>query len=374
MVSSSLSASPQFSRRDFLGRATQWSALLAAYQLLPLPALAESQAKDSRVARTPIVDKGFASVRKVGEGLYATISDPSKGLQTICNGGILIGKDAALLLEGFVSPAGAGFQYETLRTLSQGPIMGALDTHYHYDHTSGNSFYGANGISLWGHAGVSKRIFDSYGVMQGVDKAAFLAPLEARAKNAKTEAARKHASELVTTMGNIFVVANSSVLAFPNRPLDPAKLPVKLDLGGLTALVETHPGHSGTDLIVRVPEQNVVYTGDLLFNNLYPVTFDEQATVSGWRSTLKTFLSYDKDTIFIPGHGQVGGRDAVQLSADLFDDVAAQAEKMYKSGVPAEDAADQYVVPDKYKDVTIFAWNLSIGPTILKLYKEWSAK
>jgi len=175
-------------------------------------------------------------------------------------------------------------------------------------------------------------------------------------------------------MGNIFAVANSSVLAFPNRPLDPAKLPVKLDLGGLTALVETHPGHSGTDLIVRVPEQNVVYTGDLLFNHLYPVTFDEQATVSGWRSTLKTFLSYDKDTIFIPGHGQVGGRDAVQLSADLFDDVAAQAEKMYKSGIPAEDAADQYVVPDKYKDVTIFAWNLSIGPTILKLYKEWGAK
>jgi glyoxylase-like metal-dependent hydrolase (beta-lactamase superfamily II) len=175
-------------------------------------------------------------------------------------------------------------------------------------------------------------------------------------------------------MGNIFAVANSSVLAIPNRPLDPAKLPVKLDLGGLTALVETHPGHSGTDLIVRVPEQNVVYTGDLLFNHLYPVAFDEQATISGWRSTLKTFLSYDKDTIFIPGHGQVGGRDAVQLSADLFDDVAAQAEKMYQSGVPAEDAADQYVVPDKYQGVTIFAWNFSIGPTIRKLYKEWGAK
>jgi glyoxylase-like metal-dependent hydrolase (beta-lactamase superfamily II) len=374
MVSSSLSDVRQFSRRDFLGRTTQWTTLLAAYRFLPLPALAESLGRDSRVAQTPVVDKGFASVRKVGQGLYATISDPSKGFQTLCNGGFLIGRNASLLLEGFVSPAGASFQYETLRTLSQGPIMGALDTHYHYDHTLGNSFYGVNGIGLWGHAGVSKRIFDSYGALQGVDKATFLAPLEARVKNAKAEAARKHSAELVTTMGNIFAAANSSVLAFPNRPLDPAKLPVKLDLGGLTALVETHPGHSGTDLIVRVPEQNVVYTGDLLFNHLYPVTFDEQATVSGWRSTLETFLSYDRDTIFIPGHGQVGGRDAVQLLADLFDDVAAQAEKMYKSGVPAEDAADQYVVPDKYKDVTIFAWNLSIGPTILKLYKEWGAK
>jgi glyoxylase-like metal-dependent hydrolase (beta-lactamase superfamily II) len=374
MVSSSLPDARQFSRRDFLGRTTQWTLLLAAYQFVPLPALAESLARDSRVAQTPVVDKGFASVRKVGQGLYATISDPSKGFQTLCNGGFLVGKDASLLLEGFVSPAGASFQYETLRTLSQGPVLGALDTHYHYDHTSGNSFYGANGIGLWGHAGVSKRIIDSYAAMQGAEKATFFAPLEARVKNAKTDAARKHAAELVTTMGNIFAVANSSVLAIPNRPLDPAKLPVKLDLGGLTALVETHPGHSGTDLIVRVPEQNVVYTGDLLFNHLYPVAFDEQATISGWRSTLKTFLSYDKDTIFIPGHGQVGGRDAVQLSADLFDDVAAQAEKMYQSGVPAEDAADQYVVPDKYQGVTIFAWNFSIGPTIRKLYKEWGAK
>jgi glyoxylase-like metal-dependent hydrolase (beta-lactamase superfamily II) len=369
-----MAATPLFTRRDFFGRTSQWSALLAAYQFLPLPALAESLAADSRVSQAPIVDKGFASVRKVGDGLYATISDTSKGLQTMCNGGFLVGKDAALLIEGFVSPAGASFQYDTLRTVSKGPIMGALDTHYHFDHTSGNAFYGAKGISIWAHAAVGKRILDSYGAIQGMDRAAFSAPLEARVKNAKTEVARKHAAELVATMGNIFAIANSTVLAFPNLPLDAAKLPVKLNLGGLTALVETHPGHSGTDLIVRVPEQNVVYAGDLLFNHMYPVAFDEQATVSGWRSTLKTFLSYDKDTIFVPGHGQVGGREAVQLSADLFDDVAAQAEKMYKSGVPAEDAADQYVVPEKFKDVAIFAWNLSIAPTITKLYKEWGAK
>src|SRR6266446_3503284 len=182
MLTSSLPASPLFSRRAFLNRTSQWGALAAAYQFLPLPALAEPLRRDSRIAQTPIVDKGFASVRKVGDGLYATISDTSKGLQTMCNGGFLIGKSASLLVEGYVSPAGASFQYETLRTLSQGPIMGALDTHYHFDHVTGNSFYGANGIALWAHAAVSKRIFDSYGAMQGMDKAAFLRPLEARVK------------------------------------------------------------------------------------------------------------------------------------------------------------------------------------------------
>lgn len=373
MSSSSPTVSSLFSRGDFLERTSQWSALLAAYQLFPLPALAKSIAADSRISQTPVVDKGFASVRKVGQALYATISDTSKGLQTMCNGGFLLGKDASLLLEGFVSPAGASFQHETLRTLTQGPILGALDTHYHFDHVMGNSFYGADGIGSWGHAGVAKRIYESYGPMQGADKTSFFAPLEARAKSAKTEVARKHAAEYAATIGNIFGITNSSVLSSPNRPLDPAKL-VNLDLGGLTAIVETHPGHSGTDLIVRVPEQNVVYTGDLLFSHMYPVAFDEQATVSGWRATLKRFLSYDRDTIFIPGHGQITGREGVQLFADLFDDIDSQAAKMYKAGTPAEEAADQYVVPEKFKDVVIFAWNLSIGPTITKLYKEWGAK
>ena len=374
MISPSPSPASLSTRRDFLGRASQWGALIAAHQVLPLRTLAESLVADSRISQTPVVDKGFASVRKIGDGLYATISDTSKGLQTMCNGGFLFGKDAALLVEGFVSPAGAAFQHETLRSLSQAPVMGGLDTHYHFDHSTGNSFYGANGIALWAHAATAKRIFETYAATQGVDKSAIIGPLEAKAKDAKTELARKHAAEFAATRGNIFNVTNATVLALPNRPLDPAKLPVKLDLGGLTALIETYPGHSGTDIIVRVPDQNVVYAGDLLFNHMYPVTFDDQATLSGWRSTLKTFLSWGKDTIFVPGHGQICGPEGVQLSLDLFEDIEMQAAKLHKSGVPAEEAADQYVVPEKFKTVAIFAWNLSIGPTVTKLYKEWGAK
>jgi glyoxylase-like metal-dependent hydrolase (beta-lactamase superfamily II) len=374
MQTNGLSSEPNYSRRSFLSRVSQWSALFAAYPLISLPNLAESLAGDSRIAQTPLVDKGFAAVRKVGEGLYSTISDTSKGLQTMCNGGFLAGKDAALLIEGFVSPAGAAFQHETLHSVSKTPVMGAIDTHYHFDHSTGNSYYGATGIALWAHANTSRRIFENYAAMQGVDKSVIIGPIEAQAKNAKSEVGRKHAEQYAATLGNIFGVANATVLALPNRPLDPTKLPINLDLGGLTAVVETYPGHSGTDVIVRVPAQNVVYTGDLLFNNMYPVTFDEQASVSAWRSTLKTFLSWGKDTIFIPGHGQICGPEGVQLSLDLFDDIAAQAEKLHKSGVSAEEAADQYVVPEKFKNVVIFAWSLSIGPTITKLYKEWGAK
>ena len=363
-----------FSRRSFLAKSSYWGGMYAVAKLLPLPALAAELAEDSRISQTPLVDKGFASVRKIGDGLYATISDPSKGFQTVCNGGFLAGKDGALLVEGFISVAGAAFQMDALRMVSQVPVKAALDTHYHYDHSTGNAFFGANGIPLWAHANTAKRIVESYGTMQGADKAVFLSPLEKAVKEAKTETARKHREDYLAHVTTVFNVANSSILALPNHPIDPSKLPMKLDLGGITAVIESYPGHTGTDVIVRVPEQNVVYTGDLLFSGLYPVTFDTGATVSGWRQTLKTFASWDKDTLFVPGHGPLCGQEGIALSRALFDDIEEQAQKMHKAGVPAAEAVDLYIVPEKYKNVVIFAWDFSIGPTITKLYGEWGAK
>ena len=363
-----------FSRRSFLAKSSYFGAMYAAARLLPMPALAAELSGDARISQTPLVDKGFASVRKIGDGLYATISDPSKGFQTVCNGGFLVGKDGSLLVEGFISVAGAAFQMDALRMVSQVPVKGALDTHYHFDHSMGNAFFGANGIPLWAHANTAKRIVESYGALQGADKAAFLGPLEKAVKEAKTETARKHREDYLAHVTNVFNVSNSTVLALPNHPIDPAKLPMKVDLGGLTAVIENYPGHSGTDVIVRVPEQNVVYAGDLLFSSMYPVCFDAQATVSGWRQTLKTFASWDKDTLFVPGHGPICGQEGIALLRALFDDIEEQAQKMHKAGVSAAEAADLYEIPEKYKNIGIFAWDFSIAPAITKLYAEWQSK
>jgi len=363
-----------FSRREFLAHTSCFGAFYAIAKLIPLPALAAELSGDSRIADSPIVDKGFASVRKIGNGLYATISDTSKGYTTICNGGFLVGKDAALLIEGFGSPAGASFQMETLRTVSQVPVKGALDTHYHFDHSMGNAFYGANGIALWAHASAAKRIVDNYAPLQGADKESALGPFEKRVKDAKSETERQHAQSDLNAVTGLFQIANASILALPNHPIDPAKSPLTIDLGGLSAVIEYHPGHSGTDMIVRVPEQNVVYTGDLLFSGWYPVCFDEKATVSGWRATLAKFASFGKDTIFVPGHGQLCGQEGIASIREVFDDIAGQAEKMYKAGVPVEEAQHRYVVPDKFKNFPIYAWGFTIGPAITKLYAEWRAK
>lgn len=360
-----------FSRRNFIAQTSCFGAFYAIAHAIPLRSLAEMVGMDARVSTTPLVDKGFASVRKIGDGLYATISDPSKGRATLCNGGFLVGKDGALLIEGFGSPAGASFQMETLRTVTQVPVKAALDTHYHYDHSMGNAFYGANAVPLWAHAAVAQRIIENYSALQGADRAAALGPFEKRLKDAKSDTEHQHAQSDLNAFTGLFQIANSTVIALPNHPIDPAKLPLTVDLGGLSAVLESYPGHSGTDIIVRIPDQNVVYTGDLLFSGWYPVVFDAKATVSGWRSTLAKFAAFDKDTLFVPGHGQICGQEGIAAQREVFDDIAAQTEKLYQAGVPVEEASQRYTVPDKFKNFPVFAWGLTIAPTITKLYAEW---
>src|SRR6266850_1639332 len=282
---------------------------------------------DTRISKTPLVDKGFASVRKIGNGLYATISDWSKGNTTVCNGGFLVGRDAALLVEGFATPAGASFQMDALRMVSQAPVKAALDTHYHLDHSLGNAFYGIRGIEVWAHPAVARRIVDSYTPLQGADRAAALGPFEKRMKDAKSEVERAHAQSDLNAFTMVFQLAKASVLAVPNRPLDPAKLPMKVELGGLTALIESYPGHSGTDMVVRVPE-----------------------------------------------HGQLCGQRGIAAVREVFDDIAEQAGKMFNAGVPAEEAQHRYVVPKNFKNFFVFSWGFTIGPAITQLYAEWQEK
>jgi len=271
--------------------------------------MAGETASAGRVSPKPLADKGFASVRKVGDGVYATISDPSKGLETLSNGGFIVGTEAALLIEGFRSPAGASFQFAALRQVSKVPVRAALDTHYHFDHTMGNAFYGAQGIAIWAHEKTAPLMVQVYGPGQEHGRAGVKAGIEKRIKDAKSEAEREHAKGDMNAMKLLSDSVESAVVSLPNRPLKPSDLPVIVELGGIQAVIESYPGHTPSDLIVRVPQRNVIFTGDLLFSGMYPATSD--ANLGGWRKTLETFSGFDKETLFVPGHGPLCGPEGI---------------------------------------------------------------
>src|SRR2546422_8723897 len=111
--------------------------------------------------------------------------------------------------------------------------------------------------------------------------------------------------------------------------------------------------------MIRRPPRSTLFPYTTLFRS-----------ISAWRATLGKFAAFDKDTLFVPGHGQLCGQEGIALSRSVFDDLAEHAEKMYKAGVPVEEAVQRYAVPEKFKNFPIFAWGFTVGPTIAKRSEE----
>jgi glyoxylase-like metal-dependent hydrolase (beta-lactamase superfamily II) len=312
------------------------------------------------------LDKGFVVVRQIGRGVYATIGDRTKGPHGRSNGGFIVGRDAALLVEGMQTPTGAGFQMEALRMVTQAPVRAATVSHWHHDHILGASLYAAQGIEVWAHAKVPERMLGRYLKWQAEERAAFAAPWERRVREARNETERQRAQGDRDALLSMYDPVKQFGLTVPNRLLE--NFPVTVDLGGISAVIEYYPGHTDTDIIVRVPDQNIAFMGDELAPQ-YPTNID--GSLNDWRASSAKFAAFAKDTIFVPGHGPLSGIELAVNQVAIFDDIAAQARKLFEAGVPAAEAAQRYAVPEKWAGLRMFSWGFTVGRTIEQFYAEW---
>jgi cyclase len=319
-----------------------------------------------RIAQGPLLDRGFGRVVKLTDGVYATIADPTKGQQCLSNGGVLVGRDATVIVEGHFQAAGAALEIEAARAVSNAPIRAAIDTHFHLDHSFGNPAYAAERIPIMAHDRVPSLMKEHYAALKGVDKGPLVATLERKLAVTTDAEQKKHVESDVAATKWFYAAIDAATLAYPTELLAPADLPKRIDLGGLTAIVEFHPGHSPTDLIIRVPEREVVFTGDLLFYRAYPVSVS--ADLVAWRRVLDRFSGYPRQTRFVPGHGAVCGVDVVREQADLMDDLRSHAKRMMRAGATAEEAERRYLVPKAFATYGVFSWNWTIGAALQSYY------
>ena len=310
-------------------------------------------------SRAPTFDRGFARVSRIADGVYATIANPARGRQCLSNGGVIAGRHAVLIVEGHFDAVGAELELEVARTVSKAPVHGVVDTHYHLDHTFGNVGYARHGVPILAHEQVGPLMKARYEANRNQDRAAALAPWEQRLAAAAGPREKTQRAGDLEVMRWLVGAIHDASLAFPTVPLGAADLPKRIDLGGLTAILEFHRGHSPTDVIIRVPERDVVFTGDLFFNHAYPVVPD--ADILAWRRVVDEFLGYGRATRFIPGHGPLGRLEHVRAQAAIMDDLRAHAERMQHAGATVEEAERRYVVPRQFSDFDMLCWNFTVG-------------
>src|SRR5262249_55173195 len=158
--------------------------------------------------------------------------------------------------------------------ISKAPIRAAVDTHYHLDHSFGNAAYADQRIPIMAHEQTSVFMKERYATLQGANKAPLLAPLERRLAGASEPTVKQRLEADLERWKWMYNEIDGAKVVLPTESLRATDFPKRIDLGGLTAVLEFHPGHSGTDLIIRVPERDLVFAGDLLFNQAYPVSID----------------------------------------------------------------------------------------------------
>jgi cyclase len=251
---------------------------------------------------------------------YAGTINPSPANSFGANAGIVIGDKGILVVDTLGSAKEARKFIEDIKRISNKPIRYVVDTHSHFDHTLGNSEFAA----------IHAVIFAQTGCPFNMNKA-----LPMVIKNAKD-------------YGFTDEEAKAIKITYPDVTTPEM---MRIDLGNISVdILFLAPSHSDDSVMVFIPRDRVLFSGDVLFTDYYPYMGD--GDIIGWVKTLDFIASVPVDKI-IPGHGPISAKKNVVEMKDYilaFDqkakelcsksnDIEAISAELKKS-LPARSQAD----------------------------------
>jgi glyoxylase-like metal-dependent hydrolase (beta-lactamase superfamily II) len=228
-----------------------------------------------------------SDVRELGHDLVVI---PDRRVQLVPNIGLIGGRDSVLVVETGMGPGNAGTVLEFATEYARGRKLYLTTTHFHPEH--------------------------SFGAQVFAGEATFLINRD-QADDLKTKGPGY--LEMFRGLGASVARQLEGVeLARPDVVYDHE---YDLDLGGrVVQLRATGRAHSRGDQVVRVPDADVLFTGDLVEAaqfSIFPWFPPYDTDVSGirWLEVMRR-LAAESSRIVVPGHGDVGGP---QLLADVRD-------------------------------------------------------
>ena len=295
-------------RRVFLERASSCAAHLALMGA-GAPALARAAWASPRGTDYIAAQESFGRLERIADGVWALVSTPLTGdRSTLCNGGIVSGRNGTLVIEAFASDAGAKWMATQAASLTGRDPTHVVVTHYHSDHTAG---------------------------LRGLVTSADVVLHSTRATRDLVKEKNQNApAELLDAARTI-----------------PEGRPTRIDLGGRTVTLAPVDGHTASDVSVRVRDPDVVFCGDLVWNGMFPNYVD--AIPSHLTRTVRGLRSMRAATD-VPGHGAIASPRELETYIGLLDDVEGAARRAIAAGQTAEAAGAAYKLPAALETWTLF--------------------
>ena len=132
----------------------------------------------------------------------------------------------------------------------------------------------------------------------------------------------------------------------------------------LVELIEVGPAHTNGDVLVHVPSDKIVFTGDILFIEGHPILW--AGPVENWINACDRIIAMEVDFV-VPGHGPVTDNRGVRAVRDYLVYIDAESRKRFESGMSAIEAAKEI-------DLNLFSgWGDGerIAVNVNSLYREY---
>jgi len=211
----------------------------------------------------------------------------------------------------------------------QEPARRVVNTHHNGDHCWGNQLF--TGAEIIGHRRCAEMMMkESAALLQGLRSA--------------TDNADPAVAAFATALGAFDFTG--VVLTPPTTLIDDR---LSLDLGGIRAdLIYVGPAHTAGDVIVHLPAERIVFTGDVLFRLCTPIGWE--GTTERWCRALDEIVALDP-AVVVPGHGPLCGVEGPREMKAYLEYVRDESKRFFDQGVPALDAAKR-IDPGPYASWT----------------------
>jgi glyoxylase-like metal-dependent hydrolase (beta-lactamase superfamily II) len=306
---------------------------------------------DSATAAEPIWDGNKVQMQseKLADGVFAYYASDArelnaKGGAAATSGGLIVGSKGALLIETMLNKRMNQQVQDLSRKLGGKPLIYAVNTSAHGDHSFGNMFLPAN-TRIVQHAN-TRTYIDKH---LGDDKAFMI-------KNFGTG---RGIEEIKARTGDVLVAPMATV---------------SLDLGGkVVDVIDFGFAQTGGDLWVWEPQSKVMWAGNPIIAAKPALPWLLDGHLVATLDTLRRVYSFlPIDARIIPGHGVAMTREDMKWHIDYLASVQTNVQAAVDKGLTLEQTIAQTTMPE-FGGYALFGW-VHPGLNVPAAYRDLSKK
>ncbi len=223
------------------------------------------------------------------------------------NAGFIVSEEGVLVIDSLMTPSLATRLLSEIRHLTKAPIRYLVDTHYHGDHVFGNQYFVP--APIIGHVNCRLELIEKF--------------------DANMNRYTSGRPELIPELSQIRMTLPD--VTFEDR--------MNLQMGSREInLIHLGRAHSAGDILLHLPQDGVLYAGDIAFHRILPAFPDGHITK--WLNVMEETRKLDFETI-VPGHGPVGTKKEFDEARELMAHLHGEIRQGFDQGKSEDETAQQ---------------------------------